>query len=189
MPIDLGDLCHCPLTRLTLWSNPLVRLSHANIVKLSSLSALKNLELEGWKEWESSSPLTAISLLEIMCCSCRFMLIDFVNSGPWDSLRAIILAERKTPPLYNEKFFQRWLKDRGMDPETVLLRLAEGVLHLPLLESIRYRLSLYPVDVYWGFKEELDQSETVSKIASINADQWRLVEGQTGLLMYHRIRE
>ena len=188
MPIDLEDLRHSPLTRLALWSDRLARLSHANIINLSALTALKSLELEGWKEWESLSPLTALSSLESLCCNSRFMLFDFVSCGLWGSLKAIILAERKTPPLYNDPFFRGWLKEKGMDPETILVRLADSLLQLPLLESIRYRLSLYPIDDYWGHRNELDESQTVSKIASINADQWRLVEGQTGLLMYHRIR-
>ena len=116
------------------------------------------------------------------------MLYDCVSSGPWDCLKTITLAERENPLLYEHAAFQKWLQDKGMDSETVLVRLADSLLQLPLLDSIRYRLSLYPIDGSWGQRNELDESQSVSKIASINADQWRLLEGQTGLLMYHRIR-
>ena len=72
------------------------------------------------------------------------MLFEFVSSGPWYHLKDIILAEARIDHLNNVPFFQRWLQDKATDSETVLVRLADRLLQLPRLASIRYRWSLYP---------------------------------------------
>jgi len=190
VPMDLGDLHSSLLTHLTFWPYKKPHLGREDIAKISALTAIKRLELEGWMEWEDLTVLQRLSQLEKLSCESSYMLLDLValgvRSGSWKALKAIILGEDTVLETYYNPFYGQWLKDKGIDAEMALTILADSLLQLPQLSSFQSRMSWYPSE-YPEYRSRHERY-TLMRIAKCHPTEWRQLEDQSGLLLYYRVR-
>ena len=187
-PVHLCDmqenLLSGKLTQMAFWSTPAVKLGHANIAKISGMTNLRSLELQDWEEWEALKPLRALSMLENLSCSGCHMLLEIMSCASWSNMKAIVLSEYQyeNPSARSNMSLQRWLHDKGIDPEAAHGMLATMLLQLPQLASIQDKCQHFPTG------SGQDTPSTIGRVVSLHTDQWRQLKGQPGLLLYHRIR-
>ena len=128
VPLDLGDLRHSPLTHLAFWTSasPLGRyraLSDLDITRLSALTALKSLELEGWSDWETLTPLRALSSLEVLSCSCRHRRI-----GCTEALKRLADALLELPRLASIQYRYMWCFPRPTSGNPELRKIRPSII-------------------------------------------------------------
>jgi len=177
--VDLGRLGAPALNHLTHYATGLEVhqfLRSKDIVNTSRFTFLKELELYGWHDWDDLSPLWSLPLIGFSCTN-FCMLLSLLGPDSMQSLKSVTIncgsVQRSEHPE------QTWRESRGLNEETVIALISEGLLALPSLEEFREGEDYCVANGLEGW---------VKKTADLHPDHWLGRQNIWGSAHYHRVR-